>query len=171
VGSIIVISGPVGAGKSTVAKALVRAATAPTAYLEGDVFWTFLARPISGGPRRNLQSMMRAMTRAAAAFAADDYEVILDFSIPPAFLERAAARLGETELHFVVLKPALAVCAARAASRSEGVIADYDAYADFYVMFDAADRHVIANDDLAPEDVAARIRAGVSAGAFRFGVS
>ena len=164
-GSIVVISGPVGAGKTTVAKAPVRAATEPTAYLEGEVFWSFLAKPVPGARLKNFQTIMRAMTRAAAADAADGYETILDFSIPPAFLARAATRLAGTKLNFVVLKPAQAVCASRAASRQDGVIPDYAAHVDLYAMFDVDARHIIANDDLPPVTVAARIREGVRAGA------
>jgi chloramphenicol 3-O-phosphotransferase len=165
-----VISGPIGAGKTTVAQALVAAAKTPTAYIEGDVFWTFLVRPPPGrGRPRNVQTIMRAMFRAAAAVAADDYAAILDFSMPPAFVRAASARLTDTPTHYVELRPALEVCAARAATRREGVIADYAPYTDFYAAFDAQERFVIRNDARAPADVAAEIRAGLADGRFRLG--
>jgi adenylate kinase family enzyme len=47
-GPIIVISGPVGAGKTTVARELVAGPRGPTAYIEGDAFWRFYR---SGAPR------------------------------------------------------------------------------------------------------------------------
>jgi hypothetical protein len=170
VGSIVVISGPVGAGKTTVARALVATAEAPTAYLEGDVFWSFLVRPPPDRPReRNFQTIMRAMFRAAAAIADDDYAAIIDFSMPPAFVRAASARLPETPTHYAELRPALAVCATRAAGRSEGMIADYAPYARFYDTFDAEDRFVIRNDARDPMDVAAEIRAGLADGRFRLG--
>src|SRR5579862_9887080 len=90
VGSIIVLSGPVGAGKTTVARQMARSADAPTVLVEGDVFWTCIAKGHPGRPRQQgFQTLMRAMIRAAAAFAAEDFQVILDFTIPPWFLSAA----------------------------------------------------------------------------------
>ncbi|HVN00533.1 MAG TPA: AAA family ATPase [Caulobacteraceae bacterium] len=167
-GSIIVISGPVGAGKSTVAKALIRSAAPPAALIEGDDFWGFLAKPKPGRPA-NFQTIMRAMFRASAAIAADGYEAILDFSIPPYFLERAAARVAETPVHFVVLRPSVEVCAERAANRGEGTIADYGPYRDLYDLFDVPERHIVRNDETAASDVAAGIREGLASGRFKLG--
>jgi gluconate kinase len=169
-GSLVVISGPIGAGKTTVARALVDASPPPLAYIEGDDFWRFLAKPRAGGPARNLRAIMPAMFRAAAGIAADDYQAILDLSLPPAFVRAASARLTrDTRVHYVELRPALAVCAARAANRAEGVIADYAPNADFYDAFDAEERHVIRNDAADPADVAADIIAGLADGRFRLG--
>lgn len=165
-GSIVVLSGPVGAGKTTVARALLALAEPPTAYIEGDEFWRFLAKPRPGGPARNIRTVMPAMFRAAAAIATDGYEAILDFSLPPAFVRAASARLPDTPTHYVELRPAPEVCAARAATRAEGVIADYAPYAEFYAAFDAEDRFVIRNDQTTAADVAAEIKAGLADGRF-----
>jgi chloramphenicol 3-O-phosphotransferase len=167
-GAIVVISGPVGAGKTTVAKALLGTLASPSAYIEGDVFWSFLTRPPPGrGRPRNFQTIMRAMFRAAAAIASDDYTVVLDFSMPPTWVKAASARLDETATHYVELRPALSVCQARSAARAEGRIADYGAYADFYDAFDADERFVIRNDAASSEDVAEEIRAGLAQDRFR----
>jgi hypothetical protein len=168
VGSLVVISGSIGSGKTTVARALVEASPPPLAYIEGDDFWRFLAKPRAGGPRRNIRAIMPAMLRAAAAIAADDYEAILDFSMPPAFARAASARVTGVPVHYLELRPALAVCSARAAGRAEGVIADYAPYTDFYDAFDAEDRFVIRNDAIGPAAVAAEIRAGMADGRFLF---
>jgi hypothetical protein len=146
---------------------LVEVSPPPMAYIEGDDFWRYLAKPRSGGSRRNIQAIMRAMFRAAAAIAADDYESILDFSMPPAFVRAAAARIPDTPVHYVELRPSLDACASRSANRSEGVITDYAPYADFYDAFDAEDRFVIRNDARDPTDVAAEIRAGLAEGRYR----
>ena len=145
---------------------LVASSGPPLAYIEGDDFWRYLVKPRAGGPARNIRAIMPAMFRAAAAIAADDYETILDFSLPPAFVRRASARLADTPTHYVELRPALAVCASRAADRPEGLIAEYAPYTDFYAAFDAEERFVIRNDVTAPAEVAAMIRAGLIAGRF-----
>jgi hypothetical protein len=59
------------------------------------------------------------------------------------------------------------VCAARAASRSEGAIPDYGPYRELYALFDIESRHVIRNNDIPPETVAAAIREGLAAGTFQ----
>jgi len=43
--------------------------------------------------------------------------VILDFSIPPWFLEGVRQRLKDVPIDYVVLLPSEAACAARAAAR------------------------------------------------------
>jgi len=166
-GSIIVLSGPVGAGKTTVGRALIEGLEAPAAYLEGDDFWFFLTKP-KPDRRANFPTIMRAMFRAAAALAADDYKVVLDFSMPLWFLERAAARVTDSAIHFVVLRPSLDACMARAAAREEGRITAYGPYRELYDLFDAPDRHIVRNDDLAPADAARIIHEGVASGRFRF---
>jgi len=166
-GSIIVLSGPVGAGKTTVGGALIEGLAPPAAYMEGDDFWPFLKKP-KPDRRGNFQTIMRAMFRGAAAFAADGYQVILDFSMPPWFLERAVARVPGATVHYVVLRPSLDACARRAAERDEGRIVDYAPYRELYDLFEAPERHVIRNDDLAPDDAARIIREGMASGRFNF---
>ena len=41
---IVLLSGPVGAGKTTVAQELIKAAVDPTVYIEGDKFWFFIVK-------------------------------------------------------------------------------------------------------------------------------
>ena len=168
--SIVLLSGPVGAGKTTVAKALVEASEGPTVYIEGDAFWFFIAKPLRDqGRNQKFHMIMRAMTASARSFARTGYEVILDFSIPPWFLDTARAIAKETPLDFVVLRPSEAVCASRAAARDEGTIPDYAPYRDLYAAFDGAERHMISDDEGDAAVVAARIRQGISAGSFRLG--
>src|SRR5271165_5165048 len=118
-GSLVVLSGPVGSGKTTFAQVLIAAPDRPTAYIEGDVFLSFVVKEHAGGRFETFRAGMRAMLAAAAAYARSDFDVVLDFSIPPAFMERSAKRLKNADLRYVVLLPSEAVCAARAASRSE----------------------------------------------------
>jgi len=167
--SILILSGPIGAGKTTVARALLDAATPPTAYVEGDVFWSFLVKPEPRTRQRNIQTIMRAMVRTAAAMAGDGWDVLLDFSIPPAFAARAVTRLKDLDVRYVELRADLATCAERAAGRAEGVIADYQPYEGFHALFDADDRFVVRTDDKGPSETAAIIRQGLAAGHFRLG--
>jgi adenylate kinase family enzyme len=167
---IILLSGPVGAGKSTVARELMRLLPGPTAYIEGDTFWSFIAKG-AADPRnlKNFKMIMTSMTAAAVPYALYGNEVVLDFSIPPWFLDtaRAVVKVKDVPLDFVVLRPSMEVCAARAAGRSEGAIADYAPYRDLYMSFNEAEHHIIQDDKSDAATVASRIRDGLDGGKFR----
>ena len=164
--SIVILSGPIGAGKTTVARELVALSAAPLAYIEGDTFWSFIAK---GDKKQALtkrfKMVMTAMTAASLPYAASGYETILDFSIPPWFLDtaRAVAKVREVPLDYVVLRPSEAVCAARA----EGPISDYASYRELYASFDGVERNTIRGDASDAKAVAVRIREGLDAGLFR----
>jgi tRNA uridine 5-carbamoylmethylation protein Kti12 len=166
---IVIIAGPPGAGKSTVAQELVKLSSGPTAYIEGDTFWSFFAKEMEPNKRpSNFRTVMRASTNAAVPYAIGGYLTFLDFSIPPSYLPTAykIAHSREVELHYVILRPSEAVCAERAASRAEGAITDYERLHDFYTSFESADRHIVSDDAASPAELAARIQAGLLAGSF-----
>ena len=167
---IVILSGPVGAGKSTVAPELIALSPEPIAYIEDDTFWSFIAKGAeSRRIEKNFKMIMTAMTGAALPYALYGYEVIVDFSIPPWFLETALkiVKSRDVRLDYVVLRPSETVCAARAASRPEGTIADYSRYRDLYISFDEAARYTIKDDASDAAVVAARIREGLDSGKFR----
>jgi cytidylate kinase len=166
--SIILLSGPVGAGKTTVAKELVNISTQPMVYIEGDTFWGYIARDAGGKPARNFKMIMTAMTAAALSCALYDYEVIVDFSIPPWFLETALkmATKRDVPLHYIVLRPSETVCADRAAARNEGTITDYSRFHELYNDFDQVERYAIPGDDCSIVEMATRMREAIDEGAF-----
>jgi predicted kinase len=168
--SIILLSGPVGAGKSEVAKELVHALDGPVACIEGDKFWFFIAKGSRElGRKRNFKTVMTSMTAAAVPYALAGYHVILDFSIPPWFLDtaRKIAKVRDVPLDFVVLRPSEKVCAGRAASRAEGKIPDYEPYRELYASFDEAERYIIQDDKSDAAAISKVIRKGLDEGKFR----
>ncbi len=167
-GQLVILSGPVAAGKTTVAKELVKLATKPTAYIEGDEFWKFIAKPPPNTPRQMMfRTIVRSMFAASMPFVNDGYEAILDFTVPPFMLEAVRARLKGQPFDYVVIKPSIETCVSRAASRPEGTITDYTEYREFYDLFAGYEEYTINNDDTDPASLAAIIRKDLNEDFFR----
>jgi len=165
--SVVMLSGPVGAGKTTVARELVAISPAPLCYIEGDAFWPVFAKPGEKSRREQFRLLMRSITAAAVPLARGGYEVLLDFSFPLDYLETARKILKEIPIDFVMLRPSIAICEERAAARPEGKIADYSVYRDFYAMFEGLPKHEIGDCEADAASVARRIRTGLDEGVFR----
>ena len=166
-GSVIMLSGPVGAGKTTVARELIGLMTGEVASIEGDDCWRFFAKS-TRTRRENAFVLMRSITAAALPLARSGSDVVLDFTIPPDFLPTAQKILKEIPLDFVVFRPSLKVCQHRAANRTEGIISDYQVYRSFYALFEAAgERFTICHDTADAKTVSALILDGVRQGRFR----
>jgi adenylylsulfate kinase-like enzyme len=164
--SVIFLSGPIGAGKTAVAQELLPLLSAPLSYIEGDTFWSFIKK---GGEREldNFPVLVRSMTAAALPFARSGFRVLIDFSIPPAFLETARKILKEVPFDFVLLRPSLEACVKRSASRERGAITDYSRLKNFYARFEDARVEPICDDSADPATLARRIAEGLNQGRFR----
>jgi len=165
--SVVMLTGPIGAGKTTVARELVAISPAPLCYIEGDNFWSLFAKPDAKSRQERFRLLMRSVTAAAIPLARSGYEVLLDFSFPLDFIETARKILKEIPLEFVILRPSIAVCERRAAERPEGKLSDYSIYRDFYTMFEGLPKYEISDDEADAVSIARRIRAGLDQGLFR----
>jgi adenylylsulfate kinase-like enzyme len=160
------LSGPVGAGKSTVARELIPLLPEPVAYIEGDKFWSFVAHDKTRKRHENVRIILRSMTAAAVPFAKSGFTVLLDFSIPVEFLEFAQRIVKDKTIEFVIIRPSIEVCEKRAAERAEGKIENYDTFRSFYDLFDQKS-HTIQDDNASASQIAAKIAEGIKAGTFR----
>ncbi|MBO0805003.1 MAG: hypothetical protein J2P25_18255 [Nocardiopsaceae bacterium] len=169
-GELIVVTGPPGAGKSTVAP-LVADGFGSSVLIPADWFfglwrrgaidpWLPEARPQTG-------VAFSAAAAAAAAFARADCHVVYDGFILPLDLPGFASRTGASVLHYAVILPPEATCVGRVAARSGHGFTSADATRAMYRAFSEAavpGRHLITGEGQAPEEIARRIIGGVAMG-------
>jgi predicted kinase len=182
--SLIVITGPPGAGKTTAAR-MVADGFDPSVHLHADDFWRFIRTgyTVPWRPESRAQNavVIDALASAAVTYAVGGYHVVLDGIVVPWFLDRllARARPGPVEVHYVVLRPAQAMAAQRVADRPADELADRHKaiaagrpgdpgpVAHIYREFAALGRyetHVIDSSALSPEDTAEAVRRLVASG-------
>jgi hypothetical protein len=131
------------------------------------VFWSFIKNGGERDLRDNFPVLVRSMTAAAVPFARSRFRVLIDFSIPPAYVETARKILKEAPFDFVLLRPSLEVCVERAVSRKTGAITEYARLKSFYSRFEDASIEPICDDTADPASLARRIADGLNQGRFR----
>ncbi|GAB2458223.1 ATP-binding protein [Jatrophihabitans fulvus] len=160
--SLLVVTGPPGAGKSTVAR-LLASDTSPSALVTGDTFFTFLHRGGIDPWRPEAEQQNIAVTRSSAAAVAplaDAMDVVLDGIVGPWYLLQFTAAVGRP-FDYVVLLPDEATCLHRIANRTGHGFSDADAARHMHRQFTGARvdaRHVITDPPGRPSEVAALVR-------------
>ena len=173
VGELIVVAGPPGAGKSTVAERLADGIS-PSALVRGDDFFAFVrqgfvapwlaggARPEPGGGRRRGGS-----DRSPGP---GGYTVVYDGVVGPWFVDEFARSCEAASLHYVVLLPPEHVALERVRTRPGHGFTDLDAARGMHRSFREARvdaRHVVTEVG-APEATVAGIRQRLDAGQLRW---
>ena len=173
-GSLIVVTGPPGSGKSTVSKALAARAD-PSALVEGDRFFAFLERgaipPWLPESKDQNTVVVSAAAAAAGRFTSGGYSTVYDGVIGPWFLDTFAAATGVDELDYVVLMPSVATCIERVSTRTGHGFRDEAATRKMHEEFagaSVAPRHVLAVGTESVAEVVAGITAARDAGTLRY---
>jgi cytidylate kinase len=159
VGDVIVVTGPPGAGKSTVAEPLARLLD-PSALIAGDDFFASLRNGAISPWLKDADRQNAAVIEAAAAATgrlSRHCDVVYDGVVGPWFLRNFFAAAGLDRLHYVVLLPPLEVCLKRVETRPGHGFTDRDSARHMWLEFHDADvdrRHLFTDYDKQPADMA-----------------
>lgn len=173
---VLIISGPPGVGKTTVAAVLAERGERAV-HLESDRFYSFIRagyiepwKPESNEQNRAVAEIAAA---AAASYSAAGYFTILDgIVIPGWYLEPMRDALCEAgqEAAYAVLRAPLPVCVERVGEREGGSLFDAEAMDRLWKAFTdlgELEANVIEVDGMDAEEVAAMLRNRLSQGLLR----
>jgi cytidylate kinase len=173
-GSLLVVTGPPGAGKSSVARLLASAADR-SVLVEGDAFFGFLANGAIDPwlPESNDQNTVvtRAAASAAGQFAAGGFRTVYDGVVGPWFLSTFAGSTALERLDYVILLPPADTCVRRVATRRNHGFTDEAATRKMHAEFATAaipDRHVLLDPPGDANAVAALVHAALDRGDLTF---
>ena len=148
---LLIVTGPPGAGKSTVA-ALVAKRFDPSVLVDGDAFFAFLARgavePWLPESHAQNEVVTRAAASAAGAYARGGYTTVYDGVVGPWFLPTFVEAAGLDRVEYAVLLPTVDTCVTRVATRVGHGFHDEPATRKMHDEFSRAavePRHVIVD--------------------------
>jgi predicted kinase len=155
-GQVLVVTGPPGAGKTTVSRELADRMM-PSVHLHSDDFWHVIRQgriaPYLPQAHHQNEVVMDVLAGAAFRYAAGGYHVVVDGIVGPWFLDvfRAGSDRHRIRLHYVVLRPDERTVLARASGRSDGALTDPKPIRALYQQFSdlgELDKHVLDNSRL-----------------------
>lgn len=171
-GAVVVVTGPPGAGKSTVASQLVGLADR-SVLIDGDAFFQYVKsgwippwEPESAGQNA---TVIDALGSAAGAYSRGHYVVFVEGVIGPWFLERFRAAFDHA-LHYVVVRPSREAAFARGTARPHPQLNDPVPMSKMYDEFESVgvyERCVVDNSMQTLDETVTTVAEGLARGRFR----
>src|SRR5262245_49542261 len=136
-GSVLILSGSPGSGKTTTAEALARLPGAPKVHLHSDDFWGYIKHghidPWLPEADSQNRMIMTIAAEVAALYAREGYFIALDGVVRPSLL--APFRATGVPMHYVVLRTTVEEAVSRCAARGGDSLSDSVVVADLHAQF------------------------------------
>jgi gluconate kinase len=175
-GAVVIITGPPGAGKTTVAGAVAARSARPAVHLHSDDFYRYIrsgyVEPYLPQAHEQNGVVVGVLADAALGYAAGGYLVLLDGIIGPWFLGpfRDRGRRAGVPLHYLVLRPDLGHTLRRARGRSERQLHESGPIRGLHQQFShlgELEGHVLDTSALSAEQTIEAAEAALAAGRLR----
>ncbi|MDQ7805885.1 AAA family ATPase [Amycolatopsis sp. A133] len=174
-GSLLILTGPPGAGKSTVARMVTENASRAAVHLHTDSFYVWIRTgfvpPYLPEAARQNKVVLGVIAGAACGYARGGYDVVLDGVVGPWALQpfRDAAARDGLDLFYAVLRPSLEVTLARGTARDAPELTAVEPLKGMHAAFTGLgdlERHVIDTTEQTVEETADVVRRRARSAAF-----
>ncbi|TDD62789.1 ATP-binding protein [Actinomadura darangshiensis] len=174
---VVVLTGPPGAGKTTVAVRVARR-YAMAVHLHTDDFWHYIVAgaipPYEPASRSQNETVMDVIAGAAFSYADGGFTTVVDGIVGPWMLDhfrKRARSQPQIPLHYMVLRPHRDVTLARAQGRTapdalvdrHPILTMWDQFADL----DDLEPHVLDTSDQDTPETEKRVMDAIASGHFR----